>query len=272
VGARAATSYGEHVAGEMAAVIAERGWTVVSGAAYGVDSAAHRGTLAVGGTTVAVLACGVDVAYPRSHSGLLARIADEGAVVSELAPGCSVTRPRFLERNRVIAALTRGTVVVEAALRSGARTTARRAQELGRFVMVVPGPVTSAASAGCHEILRQYPGEAQLVTDGREVLDLVGVVGDDAAPQRRGETRPRDNLDPTALRLLEALPRRRGVAVDRLVRAAGLDVGTVLRCVTVLEDAGLAERHGDGWRLAPAALQPSEVSAHAPSTAPSTGP
>jgi DNA processing protein len=247
VGARAATDYGEHVAAEIASVIAERGWTVVSGAAYGVDSAAHRGALAVGGSTIAILACGVDVAYPRSNAGLLARIADEGLVVSELAPGCSVTRSRFLERNRVIAAITRGTVVVEAAIRSGARSTATHALNLDRFVMAVPGPVTSAASAGCHELLRQNPGAAHLVTDGAEVLDLVGELGVDAAPERHGPDRVGDGLDPVLMRVLEALPVRRAAGVDNLVRSAGLDVPTILRSLTQLEELGLARRRGGGW-------------------------
>lgn len=251
VGSRAATGYGEHVAGEMAAVVAERGWTVVSGAAYGVDSAAHRGALAVDGTTIAVLACGVDVVYPRSSAGLLTHIADTGVVVSELAPGCSVTRPRFLNRNRVIAALTRGTVVVEAAVRSGAQSTARWAIGLERFVMVVPGPVTSVSSAGCHDLLRRHPSAVQLVTDGLDVIDLVGRIGEDAAPERRGAESARDDLEPDTLRVLEALPRRRAVPVDNLVRSAGVDVATVLRCLTVLEDAGLAQRHGGGWRVIP---------------------
>jgi DNA processing protein len=250
VGSRAATAYGEHVAGDMSAALAERGWTVVSGAAYGVDSAAHRGALAVGGVTVAVLACGIDVPYPRAHAGLLARIAESGAVVTELPPGCSVTRPRFLERNRLIAALTRGTVVVEAALRSGARTTATQALQLNRHLMVVPGPVTSTTSAGCHEILRRHP-EAQLVTDAAEVLDLVGVLGVDVAAPKRGEELPTDGLDLLTLRVLEALPKRRGRPVDAIVRTAGLDVATVLRSLSTLEDLALGERHGEGWRRAP---------------------
>jgi DNA processing protein len=250
VGSRAATGYGEHVAGEMAAVIAERGWTVVSGAAYGIDSAAHRGALAVEGVTVAVLACGVDVAYPRSNAALLERIAAEGAIVSELAPGCSVTRPRFLARNRVIAALTRGTVVVEAAVRSGARTTAKHAVDLGRHLMVVPGPVTSAASAGCHVMLREYAGAAQLVTDGAEVLDLVGSVGDDLALPRRGPETVDDGLDADTRQVKEALPKRRAAPVDRIALKAGLHVPRVLASLAALETAGLAERVGDYWRLA----------------------
>lgn len=248
VGARASTSYGEHVGAEIGAVVGERGWTVVSGAAYGIDAAAHRGALAVDGPTIAVLACGVDVTYPRGHESLLRRIASAGLVVSELAPGCAVTRGRFLQRNRVIAALTRGTVVVEAAARSGALNTARHAQNLGRFLMAVPGPVTSAQSAGCHRLLREDP-DSVLVTDGAEVLDLVGEMGADAAPMLWGPETERDGLAPDESRVLDALPRRTGAPVDALVRTAGLHVATVLRCLAALEARGLAEAHGAGWRV-----------------------
>lgn len=202
VGARACTPYGAHMAQTLAAGLAERGWVVVSGAAYGIDGAAHRGALASGGATVAVLACGADVAYPRGHAGLLGRIAGQGVVLGELPPGSHPTPSRFVLRNRVIAALTRGTVVVEAAVRSGSLVTARRARELGRFTMGVPGPATSSLSAGVHELLR---GEAVLVTDAAEVVELVGGMGE-LAPERRGPVLPRDLLDPAAARVLEALP------------------------------------------------------------------
>ncbi len=249
VGARGATAYGEHVAAELASALGDRGWSVTSGAAYGIDAAAHRGALASGSPTVAVLACGVDVAYPRGNASLLARVVAEGVVVSELAPGCSVTRGRFLTRNRVIAAFTRGTVVVEAAVRSGALNTAGHALRLGRHVMAVPGPVTSAQSAGCHALLRRGP-EVVLVTDAVEVLDVVGVLGEDAAPDPRGPQTPLDGLDADELRVLDALPRRRGAALDAVVRTAGLDVATVLRCVGRLRGLGLAEPDGPGWRSA----------------------
>jgi DNA processing protein len=123
VGCRAATSYGQSVAGQLGAGLAERNVTSVSGAAFGIDSAAHRGSLALNGPTVAVLACGTDVAYPRAHVSLLDRIGAEGLVVSELPLGATPTKWRFLARNRLIAALARGTVVVEAAVRSGALNT-----------------------------------------------------------------------------------------------------------------------------------------------------
>jgi DNA processing protein len=143
VGTRAATDYGATVASEFGMGLAERGWAVVSGLAFGIDAAAHRGALAVRGTTVAVLACGADVAYPRTHRPLYEQIVATGLVVSEHSPGAAPQRTRFLIRNRLIAALSAGTVVVEAAPRSGARSTARHAGELFRHVMAVPGPVTS---------------------------------------------------------------------------------------------------------------------------------
>ena len=246
VGARACTAYGEHVAAELAAGLGDRGWTVVSGAAFGIDAAAHRGALAVGAPTLAVLACGVDVAYPAAHEDLLDRVAAAGAVISELPPGCRPGRHRFLTRNRVIAALGRGVVVVEAALRSGAVNTAVHGVELSRAVMAVPGPVTSAMSAGCHELVRARG--AQLVTDAADVLDVVGDLGVDASPPRRGEARPYDDLDPVQLRVLDALPVVRPAGVAGLAWVAGVDVPTVLRSLGALAAGGLAETRDGGWR------------------------
>ncbi|MEE2033795.1 DNA-processing protein DprA, partial [Rhodococcus chondri] len=143
VGTRAASGYGEHVTAEIAGDLATDGWTVVSGAAFGVDAAAHRAALGVGGATVAVLACGVDRAYPAAHAVLLRRIADTGLVISEYSPGTTPARYRFLARNRLVAGLSAGVVVVEAGWRSGARNTAAWARRLGRPVTAVPGPVTS---------------------------------------------------------------------------------------------------------------------------------
>ncbi len=146
VGARACTEYGAFMAATLAAGLAEKGWIVVSGGAYGIDGAAHRGVLGAGGATVAVLACGVDRPYPRGHAGLIGRIAEQGLVVGELPPGEHPTPSRFILRNRVIAALTRGTVVVEAALRSGSLVTARAARRLGRHTIGVPTPLPGGAA------------------------------------------------------------------------------------------------------------------------------
>ncbi|KPI03319.1 DNA-processing protein DprA [Streptomyces mirabilis] len=245
VGARACTEYGAHMAATLGAGLAERGWVVVSGGAYGVDGAAHRGALGAGGATVAVLACGVDRPYPRGHTELITRIAEQGLVVGELPPGDHPTPSRFILRNRVIAALTRGTVVVEAAYRSGALVTARAAQRLGRFAMGVPGPVTSGLSAGVHELLR---GEAVLVTDAADVAELVGDIGE-LAPDRRGPVLPRDLLDPGAGRVLAALPARGLVGAEDIARGAGTTTDDAVGRLYELRSLGFVERHGDGWKL-----------------------
>ncbi|MFF4010082.1 DNA-processing protein DprA [Streptomyces sp. NPDC001717] len=245
VGARACTPYGAHMAQTLAAGLAERGWVVVSGGAYGIDGAAHRGALAPGGATAAVLACGADVAYPRGHAELLGRIAGQGLVLGELPPGSHPTPSRFVLRNRVIAALTRGTVVVEAAHRSGSLVTARRAQKLGRFTMGVPGPATSGLSAGVHELLR---GGAELVTDAAEVVELVGAMGE-LAPERRGPLLARDLLDRDTARVLEALPAGRPARVAELALASGTGTDEVIGRLYELHSLGFVERQGDDWQL-----------------------
>ncbi|MFE9768470.1 DNA-processing protein DprA [Streptomyces sp. NPDC005808] len=245
VGARACTEYGAHMAATLGAGLAERGWVVVSGGAYGVDGAAHRGALGAGGATVAVLACGVDKPYPRGHTELITRIAEQGLVVGELPPGDHPTPSRFILRNRVIAALTRGTVVVEAAYRSGALVTARAAARLGRFTIGVPGPVTSGLSAGVHELLR---GDAVLVSDAAEVAELVGDIGD-LAPDRRGPVLPRDLLDPGAGRVLAALPARGLMGTEEIARGAGTTADEAVGRLYELRALGFVERHGDGWKL-----------------------
>ncbi|KAB1142011.1 DNA-protecting protein DprA [Streptomyces luteolifulvus] len=245
VGARACTEYGAHMAATLAAGLAERGWVVVSGGAYGVDGAAHRGALAAGGATVAVLACGVDRPYPRGHTGLITRIAEQGLVVGELPPGDHPTPSRFVLRNRVIAALTRGTVVVEAAYRSGSLVTARAAQRLGRHTMGVPGPATSALSAGVHELLRK---DAVLVTDAAEVVELVGDMGE-LAPDRLGPVLPRDLLDAPTRHVLAALPARRAATAEEIARGAQTTQDDAIARLYELRSLGYVERHGDGWKL-----------------------
>ncbi|MFD9541678.1 DNA-processing protein DprA [Streptomyces sp. NPDC060022] len=245
VGARACTPYGAHMAASIGAGLAERGWVVVSGAAFGVDGAAHRGALAAGGATMAVLACGVDVAYPRGHAELIGRMVEQGLVIGELPPSDHPTRSRFILRNRVIAALTRGTVVVEAEYRSGSLVTARSAQRLGRHTMGVPGPATSGLSAGVHELLR---GEGVLVTDASEIAELVGEIGD-LAPARRGPVLPRDLLDAVSARVLDALPRRGAMEGRDVARTAGTSTDEALGRLYELHSLGFVEREGDGWQL-----------------------
>ncbi|MEO3781252.1 DNA-processing protein DprA [Micromonospora sp. B11E3] len=252
VGARAATPYGLHVATEIGYGLADRDWTVVSGGAFGIDAAAHRGALNAGGLTVAVLACGVDRPYPVGNAALFDRIAETGLLVSEWMPGAAPLRPRFLIRNRVIAAAALGTVLVEAAARSGATQTVNRALAIGRRAMVVPGPVTSAMSVGAHEMLREQPF-ARLVTGLPHVLEEVGRIGADLAPPARAPHQARDLLDDDATLVLESMPRRGAVGVDRLAARAGVDVRTALRKLSLLEELGMVRRRDDGYALAPGA-------------------
>jgi DNA processing protein len=246
VGSRAASGYGNHVALEMAATLAEHGVTVVSGGAFGIDASSHRGALAGDGSTVAVLAGGLEFGYPRGHAELFLAIARDGVLVSECPPARGPTRPGFLVRNRIIAALSRGTVVVEAALRSGALNTARHARELCRPVMAVPGPVTSEQSAGCHELIRDYG--AMCVTCANDVLDHIGGPGGTGGSLRLGPAVPRDTLDPAALAVLEELPMRGGRGPASVAVRAGVDLDTALRCLGLLAASGFAERCEHGWR------------------------
>ncbi|GIF73157.1 DNA-processing protein DprA [Asanoa siamensis] len=257
VGSRAATAYGEHVATDLAYGLAEREWSVVSGGAFGIDAAAHRGALAAGGLTIAVLACGIERAYPVANTALFDRIAETGLLVTEWPPGADPLRPRFLIRNRVIAAATRGTVLVEAAARSGATQTVRRAIAMGRPALVVPGPVTSAMSVGCHEILRQHES-ARLVANVAHVLEEVGRIGADLAPPAQGPQRPRDQLDDQATFLLESLPRRGVVTPDAAAIRAGIDIRTALRKLTLLETLGFVMRRDGGYALTPPSRRPAE--------------
>jgi DNA processing protein len=251
VGARACTDYGRHVTGELATGLAGRGFTVVSGGAYGIDAMAHRGALAADGVTVAFLAGGVDRLYPAGNAELLRSVtASGGAVVSEVPPGSVPSRVRFLLRNRLIAAFAGATVVVEAAWRSGSLSTASRAAELSRPVGVVPGPVTSMASSGCHRLLRD--GTAVCVTDAAEVAELAGELGRDAAdagpPPDQRRTAPHDGLDDLETRAWDALPLRAGRPVESVARAAGLAVPETLAALGRLELAGLADSVPGGWR------------------------
>jgi DNA processing protein len=246
VGSRAATAYGTHVGTELAAEIAGHGWAVISGGAYGIDACAHRGALAVGGCTVAVLASGLSFGYPKGHDELFAAIAATGLMVSECPPERAPTRPGFLVRNRVIAALSRGTVVVEAALRSGAINTARHAHELNRTVMAVPGPVTSEQSAGCHELIREWG--ATCVTGARDVIELIAPLGDAERGPDREPVVPADNLDPVTASVLQAVVRRTGRGPATIATLAGVDLDTALRCLGLLAAAGHVERCEQGWR------------------------
>lgn len=270
VGSRAATAYGSYVAAEFAASVAARGWAVVSGGAFGVDAAAHRGALGADGVTVAVLACGVDVPYPSAHAELFDAVAAQGVIVSEWPPGRPVSRLRFLVRNRVIAALATGTLVVEAGQRSGAVNTARHARDLRRRLMAVPGPVTSEMSAGCHHILREWQGV--LVTSAAEVIEHLSPLGATLGPTTGAMTGaatgaapagitlagsrqaappviPRDLLDTESATVLDAMPRRGGLGTLRVAQRAGLAPAATATCLGKLATVGFVERCDDGWRL-----------------------
>jgi DNA processing protein len=247
VGARASTEYGERIAAGFAADLCEVGWTVVSGAAYGIDAAAHRGALVVGGSTIAVVASGIDVVYPAAHDRLFANILDRGVLVSESPPGQRPTRAGFLARNRVIAALTAGTVVVEAAHRSGALNTATWAAGLARHVMAVPGPVTSTASAGCHQLVRDHV--ANLVTSGGDVIDLVGALPDMGESDTTDHSLVLDSLTAEGALVFEALPGRGGASAEAIASHTGLRSDEVVTALGQLLLAGLV-RHGEsGWSV-----------------------
>lgn len=237
VGSRAASAYGEHVAAELAARSADAGMAVYSGAAYGIDAAAHSAALAVGGLTIAVMAGGVERPYPAGNRDLIERIARSGVVVSEVPCGTPPTKHRFLARNRLIATLSDATVVVEAGWRSGSLNTAHHAQAIGRPVGVVPGPVTSASSMGCHRLLRE--GDALCVTGFDDVREMLGSDPAVAAPTG-GHTDDRT-------RVLDALSGRSARATAEIARRAGLAVEEAAALLGLLELDGVAERRVGGW-------------------------
>ena len=248
VGARASTPYGDTVASELASELAEAGTVIVSGGAVGIDASAHRGALASDGATVAVMACGLDQLYPRCNDSLLRRIRMDQLLVSEYPPGATPTKFRFLTRNRLIAALSAATIIVEAAARSGAKNTVGWAQALGRPVLAVPGPVTSALSVTPHRLVRD--AHAALVTNARDVLVELGPLGVLQPPLVDPESRPTDDLDPCELAVREALPARRPISVDELAILVGLGVGDCLAVLGALAARGQVEALGDGtWRL-----------------------
>ena len=242
VGARAASRYGDHVAMELAAELAASGIPVVSGGAYGIDGAAHRAALSAGGLTVAMLAGGADRAYPAGHTQLIDDVARHGLVVSEVACGTAPTKWRFLQRNRLIAAISAATVVVEAGWRSGSLNTASHAASMSRPLGAVPGQITSATSAGTHRMLREFG--AQCITGAADVRELLGlasaavetVVG---AGRTDDATRVRDALSARVWRDAHEVARRAGMAPDAVGGLLGL-----------LSLEGSVEGGVDGWRLA----------------------
>lgn len=251
VGSRDSTSYGSSLAGDLAYSLAQRGFTIISGGAYGIDAHAHRAALAgcAGGVpTIAVMAGGVDRFYPSGNDDLLRAVAHQGAVLAEVPPGSAPTRYRFLQRNRLIAALASVTVVVEARWRSGALNTAHHAEHLGRAVGAVPGSVHSANSAGCHRLLRE--GGAVCVTDAGEIAELASPSGGFLAAGKEGRAKDHDGLSLEDLILLDALPLRTTSSVEKLMVVAGLSPESVRGGLGRLGLLGLAEPHGGGWKRA----------------------
>jgi DNA processing protein len=251
VGTRRATARGLALAHDLAAQLAAAGWVIVSGLARGIDAAAHRGALAVGGSTIAVMATGPDLCYPPAHRGLLAQLRARGCAVTEFAPGTPPLKHHFLQRNRLLAGLVRGVVVVEAPRESGALHTARLALEAGREVFAVPGPVDLESSRGCHRLLREG---AALVESAADVLAELGApgplpgaggTGPDAPGQAAGPPLP----DHAGAQWLHRRLDLEGCRRDDLRRHWPGDEGGFVEALTVLELAGLIQRL-PGGRLA----------------------
>lgn len=251
VGARAATGYGEYVTLEASAGLVDRGFAIVSGAAYGIDGMAHRAALTSFGTTVAFLAGGVDRFYPAGHDALLAQIVETGAVISELPCGSSPTKWRFLQRNRLIAASSNATIVLEAGWRSGSLNTAGHAAALGRPLGAVPGPVTSPTSTGCHRLIREY--DAVCVTDADEMAELAG--GDLGRIAQKTSGLPVPDEGRTAgrssdqVRAIDALSRRSPRSVHDIAGRAGLSTSAVIAALGALNLEGMVRERDAGWVL-----------------------
>ena len=243
VGARAATGYGEHVAMEASAGLVDRGYTIVSGAAYGIDGMAHRAALASSGQTIAVLAGGVDRFYPAGHEALLDKIVSAGAVVSELPCGAAPTKWRFLQRNRLIAAMSQATIVLEAGWRSGSLNTAGHAATLGRPIGAVPGPVTSAASAGCHRLIREY--DAVCVTNSEEMAQLAPLAG--APDEPDGVDSREQHTNQEHVRVQDAMSSRSARTVDDVAARSGLSVASVQAALGTLQIVGSVAERANGW-------------------------
>ena len=257
VGARSASPYGQRVASDLGYGLALRDFTVVSGGAYGIDAAAHRGALAAEGSTVIVSAGGAERAYPASHQQMFAQAAGRGAIVSESPVGCAPRRARFLTRNRLIAAFATGTVIVEASARSGALNTAAHVDRLDRVMMAIPGPVTSAVSVGCHNLLKSRE-RCQLVTGVEDVVAIIGSSGEMSAALVQAEQLPAvaptpgrhrspalaeirrrlDELDSLTRAVYDGMPAKREITADELAASCALSVLDVIRNLPALELAG----------------------------------
>ncbi|MEE3850684.1 DNA-processing protein DprA [Gordonia sp. LSe1-13] len=246
VGSRAASSYGEQVTSSLAGGLAAEGVTVTSGAAYGIDGAAHRAALACGAPTMAVMACGIDREYPAGHARLINEIAAHGLVVSEYPPGTTAAKHRFLTRNRLVAAMANAVIVIEAGRRSGAANTAAWARKLGRPLGAVPGPVTSATSVGCHQMIAD--GSAVLVFDAPSALALSAP--DATLGTGGGRARSTDLLSADEKRVHDAIPGRGAVTIDEIAFSAGLDLAVVRSALARMDVSGHVQNVDGAWKLA----------------------
>lgn len=248
VGTRAATRYGQEVAASLVRDCVSAGTTIISGGAFGIDVAAHKAALAGQGKTVAVLACGPGISYPAAHRGLFDLISQGGAVVSEYPPGTPPARYRFLTRNRLVAALSQATVVVEAGWRSGARNTANWAVRLNRPLAAVPGPITSAASTGCHDVIRN--NQAVLVTSAKNIQALyqcVGSVDEDSQLELEWSKSPIQELSRNELAVYDALPQLGSASVREIAATAGFTVALSTHLLLDLAQRGIVHRVDGGW-------------------------
>lgn len=254
VGTRASTAYGHHVTADLVKGLAPHQYTVVSGGAMGVDTVAHETALAHGAPTVAVAACGPGVTYPRRNAGLFDEIAARGgAVVTEYPPGVAPERHRFLTRNRLVAALTQGTVIVEAAFRSGALNTLSWANYYGRRAMAVPGPILGPGSLGTNLAIRDGKAVMALsAEDVHEMLSRLGEVDADGQRELQFPAGPVQALSRNELRVYDALPASRSAAVqaEHIAREAGLTVALSVHLLVELSRRGLVVREGSAWRRA----------------------
>lgn len=247
VGSRASTAYGEAVASDLGADLAATGVTVVSGGAYGIDISAHRGALAAGGRTITILAGGLDNPYPRGNRRVLDAVRATGLLVSEQPPGERPSRMRFLWRNRIIAALTGGTVVVEAANRSGAKNTVSWADACSRPILAVPGPVTSACSEGAHELIREG---ATLVANAAHIREAVAPMGQETLPLEQGPARPVDRLSEMQMTVFDVVPGRGGRTAEEIAIDCGVPLLVTISVLGELEDVGFVERSNSGrWKM-----------------------
>lgn len=243
VGSRAATSYGEHATSIVVAQAIRDCRVVISGGAFGIDAVAHRAALSLEGKTIAVMAGGIDRLYPAGNASLLrAIIAGGGAVVSEVPPGALPMKSRFLSRNRLIAALPSATVVVEAAWRSGSLSTAHHALELGRMVGAVPGPITSAQSAGCHRLFNE--GDVRVIGSAVDVRSLYS-----GFEVQHADTGKQPFQDAMELRVQDAMRRRGSNALEEVAHNAGLTLAEAAAVMGKLESQGVVRKDLFGWAL-----------------------